>query len=680
MTMFQRARCSIAAVGLLFAAPSVWHGHACLSHGVLHADELPSGWECLPPECGLAARIVNGKAAVEALREGTRFGQLLLDEARLERIREYMAEHQPEEAEEARPSLREFGLAPTDLLTCLSGESGLAVVVEEADSNELVVAGLGWMEPDNELAARLFDAAARWVDESQDQAHPIRRVDIDLEGRTVMELTIPSIRHEYDDDSFNLPDDLDQLSEAEQEEAWRKAIEARERSRREVVRYGFALLTRVEGRIICIGGLQPQDEPSPDRPYVQRLTGILARFLRAHSEESGQFSGRVASVEGAGRVLGQPGLPLCELAIDPARFLTLARAKADPEFARLFDSLGADRLGMLLFRMTLDGTNLRSGLFLAAPAPRQGIFALLDQPAIASVPPAWVPADVVQYGHVSVDLGSAYRQMKQWAIGQFADEAQETFTNLENQFSAMLQEQPDKLLSSLGHQHTVLGFETSLPVVGASGEASDDEAPEADDHIAIVWQVKESETWARIVQAIGVFAGMTQGAARATEEQGFRGWRLNTESHAAGLVLGKGSLVLGLGEGTLERTLSCLNHPPQGPDALHTSVLFSRAQALLPLDMGIGFELTDGNRYVKGMRRWIEASLKRFDELRARAAGDDRSDDNENARNAPPIKDFLELLPSEEELDGVLGVSVGQTQVNDQGLISQSVSELSSPE
>ena len=38
-----------------------------------------------------------------------------------------------------------------------------------------------------------------------------------------------------------------------------------------------------------------------------------------------------------------------------------------------------------------------------------------------------------------------------------------------------------------------------------------------------------------------------------------------------------------------------------------------------------------------------------------------------------------ELLPSDEELEGVLGVSVGQTTVNEHGLSSQSAVELPAP-
>jgi hypothetical protein len=43
------------------------------------------------------------------------------------------------------------------------------------------------------------------------------------------------------------------------------------------------------------------------------------------------------------------------------------------------------------------------------------------------------------------------------------------------------------------------------------------------------------------------------------------------------------------------------------------------------------------------------------------------------------VQKFKALLPSDDELEGVMGVSVSQTVVTDQGLSSQSAVELPAP-
>ena len=68
------------------------------------------------------------------------------------------------------------------------------------------------------------------------------------------------------------------------------------------------------------------------------------------------------------------------MAGDLRPLLKLADLDSSGEAAKVIDGLGIDSLGALAMRSVLDGTIMRSGFFLAAPAPREGLLALLDQP------------------------------------------------------------------------------------------------------------------------------------------------------------------------------------------------------------------------------------------------------------------------------------------------------------
>ena len=83
-----------------------------------------------------------------------------------------------------------------------------------------------------------------------------------------------------------------------------------------------------------------------------------------------------------------------------------------------------------------------------------------------------------------------------------------------------------------------------------------------------------------------------------TEEQGFRGWRVNHDAIEGGLLLGKGYLVLAYGEGVVESTLSSLNNPRQGKNALRSGDVYDKVQTMLHLEPGLSFQVVDGNRYI----------------------------------------------------------------------------------
>lgn len=137
----------------------------------------------------------------------------------------------------------------------------------------------------------------------------------------------------------------------------------------------------------------------------------------------------------------------------------------------MMKALGLAELGPAAYRMTLDGTTLRSGFFLSAPQPRQGLLALMDQTPIAPVPADWVSGDVVGYQHISFDLGKAYKQVAQ-IVRDNSHKGGESIAQIEAQTQQFLQVDVGALLSSLGTKHVILSFPPVAPnkVVKAAEE------------------------------------------------------------------------------------------------------------------------------------------------------------------------------------------------------------------
>lgn len=642
------------------------------SVSALCAEPLPDAWNCLPAETVVAARIPQGAAVAEALRSGTKLGRVLFDPQRIERIGGWIRDQQGSLGE-ATKKLSEYGMQPEDFPQLLAGETGGALLLDDTQVPPVPV-GLAWLNPGEELSGRLVTALERALEDQSNRPHPITRLDIQVEGRAVMQLSIPHISVQFQQ-AFSLPDNYNEMSEEEQKAAMEQAMEAHDESKTEAVSHSTLLFTYFDGRIAVAAELEPHREQ--DEAHVSRLTGFLARFLQGHQGASGPFVERVISQDGCQVIAQQAGLPILEILGDIGPLMKLARDHAPAEGQKVFEVLGLDQLGAMAMRMTLDDIHLRTGLFVAAPSPRSGIASLLDQPEVAAEPAAWIPAEIFEYGHVSVDLGEVYGKVKDWAMQIAGGQAGAAFQMGEMQFQQFLNTDPATVLSALGHQHTVVNFGAQL---GANAAGDDEEnAIEGvfEERMAIVWHLQDAELWGKILDKIGGFAP-AQSAMKATDEQGFRGYRFINSVMEGGIVSGKGYLVLGLGEGTLEKTLSCLNHPPEGNAALAGSELYAKARTALSLQPGISLSVTDGNRQVQMLRDMLDTLLESH-AMGATIAIDDDSDTEETDVQLPDpqaIEKIRDLFPSAAELQGVMGVSVSQVIMQSSGLHSESVTEL----
>lgn len=616
-------------------------------------------WRCLPQETALAICIANGQVFVDVMRTNTKLGEVLFSEARLEQVKDLIVDLPDGEWEEFHEKMSDYGIDPADLPQLLAGESGFALVIDQGQAapDELsLFVGLGWIQPGEELAERIYTAIGKAVEDYADEEHPVTRVDIELEGMPVMHLTVPvhSSEMSVQDGDFESDEEgWDEQEPFDEEMELPEEVEI-------AVGYVQMLLVRLDGRLLIAHIFNPTDDPEAHE-HVERLSGTFARFLAAHSGEGGPFVDRLMEKEGVANVMDEGGVPAIEFLVDLARLLDLGAA--DPAVAQSLEAMGLNGLGAAAMRLALDGQVLRQGLFISAPSPRAGLLALLDQLKLAPEPPPWVPANLVSYNHISADLGNVYSSIKQIVLAQFPEQGAMAFHMVEAQVNQMAQTDLMTLLSSIGHQHIILTYE---PVFSNVGESHGGDPMQQ--RLAVVWQIKDEALWARVLQAVAPMV-LGEGVGR-TEEQGFSGWRFQGDGGEGGLFLGKGYLVFAMGQSSLEWTLSSLNAPPKGEDALLTGEVFAKAQTLIHLEPGLNFQLADGDRYAHMMKRMFDTM---FDLALASPVGPDGTE-------LETLEALSKLLPTDDELENVLGASASYVRVNKDGLVVKGIKELPSPE
>lgn len=653
---------SIIAVGVC-----LW---GCFALSVGAAEPLRSGWECLPSECLAAIRIPQGSATAEAWRNNTKFGSVVFSAARLDTIGKWFTEENGPFRSSSR-ELEKLGLTAADFSQFFAGESGLAFLVNGMELPDGMPMMLVWFEPGEELAQRAWAALEKSIEDGSDDEHPVERIDVELEGRPAMQLTVPVISHGAG--AIHLPNDIENLSEEERDAAINRAIGERDAKAKTVVRYTTVLVSRWDGRLVVVIGMEPKEEKTPD-DEIERVTATYVKFLRAQVGDPEEFVANAAGNSGVRHVFDTPGFSMFELLVNVKPFFDVVMRDAEhPQVGPIIQAFGLDQLGFMAVRSTLDNTHLRTVAFVAAPAPRSGLLSLFDQTPVAAEPAPWVPSDVLEYQHASLDLGVVYKTVKDLLVSQFGQQVSTSLGFVETQVKGNVGTDLTGLLSSVGNVHTVLQFS---PAPNANVE---EKTQDESQRVAVVWQLRDIDLWTRVMTTIGEVAPLAGRELKATDEQGFRGWRFDASGGdnkvEGGLVMGNGYLVLGVGAGTLERVLACLNNPPTGASSLHTSELFERSRAAIPLKPGTGFSISDGARMAKLAFKGIESLFEMEEQLSARfSMGEDDAEEGEDREFS--LEHLRRVLPTAEELDGVLGVSVGHSFVNEYGWVSESVLEL----
>jgi hypothetical protein len=634
------------------------------------AADAPPSWTCLPDEAIAVARVPGAEAFFAALKKQTKLGAVLTRPDRVERIGTLLKEQGKEDLDELVKELGNYKLKIDDWQQLLAGEAGVALLLEPRGAEPPRYFFLLWNEPEADLSDRLYAALQQVVDEQRGEPDGPRREDFQVAGFDCMHLIVPS------KDDEDETDEADQPKPASEKNKAAKIAEGDNKSKQQnahvfLARFGARWLTAwtFNGTVPGLDDEQNRREIEGDTEACRKFFG---EFLQAHREPRPSAITRLLDTPGLTAAL-PGGTPLVELLVDLRpleKMLLTAAENTIPEHAesaaksmKFLKTLGLDSLASLAYRVTLDGAELRGGAFLSLPAPRAGLFTLLDQSPLPAEPPAWVSSDVISYQHVGLDLGEFYKRLRDLAIAEVGDQARNAFETIDTQLKAMLQSDPVTLLSSLGRSHALI--ELAPQTETAVAKDADEIAIRAD-RTAVVWQVKDEALWGRVLQMASTLGGLP-----ASEEQGFKGVRMKVSGFEGGIFVGRGSLVFASGAGVAESVLAMLRNPPAPNASLRGSALHRRANELLAPQLGLTYQLTDNNRANKASLQSIVKSLeviRQSDQLDA--------DTGLNGVNRAVIEAILALMPSEDELDGSVGVSVSQTHVDANGVTMQSVLEL----
>jgi hypothetical protein len=633
---------------------------------VAAADGRPS-WECLPADTAFMVRVPALAEFWDTIQTRTKFGAVALSPKRLEGLWQAFASIQDDEEEwsleQYEESLRKYGLETSDLLKVLDAECGGGLVLRQRDGQEPLAMILAWFEPGDEGAGKLLAAIRQRLEESADKEHAPKRTDIELAGHDVMMTTVPVI--ELDTDSIDVPDD-GEFDEAALDALVERMKDAKAKKTGE--KYTFVAV--MDGRFLVGSGLTTFAGPegdADDAAGVEELRRIFATFLEAHA---GGGEPALAAVyrEPAIAAAALPGMPLVEMVVVPS--VLVAAVAAESEFdegtvqARLA-TVGIDDIGSVVLRQNFDNGRWKATMAMTLPAPRHGFLEVLDQPCDASEVPAFVTREVAEFGQLSLDLGAAYKTVRQLLLAQAqGEQVANMFSVADMQSQAWLGVDVAAVLSGLGTRHWFLTFPPQIADVVAKARAADENDGEVGstvaDRLAAVWQIADEGPYGKLLGRLAQLAGGGQ----LEEEQGFKGVRI---PGGAAFYVGRGHLVMAVGEGVLEKTLAAIRTPPQGDTSLRESDVPRRAAELLPARPARGYGVSDATR--------TGGSIGMLRDLAEAMEPDDIED--ESMRGA--FVAFKELLPSAREMEGMFGIGTTLLRMTDDGLLYETAWEMPAP-
>lgn len=315
---------------------------------------------------------------------------------------------------------------------------------------------------------------------------------------------------------------------------------------------------------------------------------------------------------------------------------------------------------------------------------------IIDQPALEPEPPAWVPANAAGYQQVSLDLGNVYERLKTLVVELAGEQGRQSFDQIEGGVRAFTQADLKDLLGALDRRISLVSFTPRVAEARkpADDDDDDDDADEAGPRVlqrlGIVCRVADEALWRKVLETAGQL--LAAYGLNAVDEQGFHGYRLEREENPLGVFLGHGYLVVGIGPEVSESLLSVLRTPPEGAAAMRASGLVERGRALIPPQACLIYELEDAGASIHVTRQVLESLLNASLQLGADHVSVHDSGAPPAAYEAagsPPDAELLKklktLLPSDDELNGLLGVGVSQTTATDDGLRIDSAVELPAP-
>jgi hypothetical protein len=640
------------------------------------AVDLRPSWECLPEETAVLLRMPQPAEFLEAIRDRTKFGAVAMSEPRLQGfwkllLDKFRSDGAAGELEDLDEVLGRYDLRQEDLPAAFRGDVGAGFVVRRRDAGlPPLVMMLMWLEPGEETAARMVTAAQRKLEEdiAEDETGTTKRVDLEMAGHEVLWMVEPVMG--IDPTGLDLGDV--KINEDDEEAIEKRLAELQARVRNaKLVKTGhtYGFLARLGGRL-AVGQTLPATPSAAQRAAEERDFDVeggaedaketFERFLAAHTDTGRSPLAEVLETPGMAGALPQ-GLSLLDVVIDPR---VVMKAFDDEPTKAGLAMIGAESLGPIAWRQTLDEGRYRSGIFASLPAPRTSLMRILDQECDASEVPSFVNREAIDFTQISLDLGKAYETVKEYAVSQRdGEQAANMFAAVEMQAQGWLGVELPRLLTSLGSRHWIVSYpprvaEAFAEARRARGQNGGQQARQIADRVAVIWRITDDAPFGKILQRL---AGMAGGDLQ--EEQGFRGVRI---PDGPAVFLGQDHLVVGIGADSLEKTLTAIRNPPAGESSLRESDVPRRAADLLPLEPARMFGVSDSSRAggTLGMLRDMVLSLV--------------PEDVEE-----PYRDLLagvqKILPSDEEMEGMFGVGATTLRADDNGVSLQTAWEMPSP-
>ena len=640
------------------------------------AGDLRPSWECLPEETAVLLHMPQPAEFLEAIRDRTKFGAVAMSEPRLQGfwkllLDKFRSDGAAGELEDLDEALGRYDLRQEDLPAAFRGDVGAGFVVRRRDAGlPPLVMMLMWLEPGEESAARMVTAAQRKLEEdiAEDETGTTKRVDLEMAGHEVLWMVEPVMG--IDPTGLDLGDV--KINEDDEEAIEKRLAELQARVRNaKLVKTGhtYGFLARLGGRL-AVGQTLPATPSAAQRAVEERDFDVeggaedaketFERFLAAHTDTGRSPLAEVLETPGMAGALPQ-GLSLLDVVIDPR---VVMKAFDDEPTKAGLAMIGAESLGPIAWRQTLDEGRYRSGIFASLPAPRTSLMRILDQECDASEVPSFVNREAIDFTQISLDLGKAYETVKEYAVSQRdGEQAANMFAAVEMQAQGWLGVELPRLLTSLGSRHWIVSYpprvaEAFAEARRARGQNGGQQARQIADRVAVIWRITDDAPFGKILQRL---AGMAGGDLQ--EEQGFRGVRI---PDGPAVFLGQDHLVVGIGADSLEKTLTAIRNPPAGESSLRESDVPRRAADLLPLEPARMFGVSDSSRAggTLGMLRDMVLSLV--------------PEDVEE-----PYRDLLagvqKILPSDEEMEGMFGVGATTLRADDNGVSLQTAWEMPSP-
>jgi hypothetical protein len=642
------------------------------------AEPRPS-WECLPEDTVAMVRVPRPAGFLEMLRARTKFGAVALGADRVRKAWELAVEAWGGtdgalgSLEEIEKQLAKHGLRPDDMQAAFAGDMGLGIVwTARGDELPPLAMALAWIEPGEEVAERMVTAFQRIVEEQADQEAPPQRVDVEMAGHPVTWVTRPLLHADLGELNVEGGMSPEQVKELQAE-----LVERLKAAPKSTVGKMHVFVARLGGRLIAgqtlrtssapvrAGVANPPGDAPPAEADLDRLSGteesrgIFERFLAAHAEDAAAPLADKLQAPGIRAAL-PAGEPLVEAVVDPRPVLA-AEVEGNAERARMLAAVGLRDLGPIAMRVAFAEGLLRQGMFLSLPAPRGGLCRILDQECDAAEVPSFVTSETVDFTQISLDLASAYRTIKEFAVAEGGEQAANMFTTVEMQAQGWLGMELEGMLANIGSRHWILTYPSQVAAAVAEARRSRDAAGAAQptaSRLAVAWKLADD---APVLALLPKVAALAQ--AQVVEEQGFQGVRL---PGGAAVFAGQGHLVVGLGGDATEKTLAGIRNPPAGAASLRESDVPRRAAELVELGPSRMFAVGDATR-TAGM----------LGELRDVVAAMIPDDVAEGSRDL--LAKGQRLVPPAEEMQGMFGVGATVMEANDDGIALESAWEMPAP-